>query len=73
MAGACPLCKTGQTRRPAAGQDDENSMSGLITLLVVLAAAVMLFWLRRPGKKRADSLGWMSDQWLAQHRASRPT
>jgi hypothetical protein len=41
--------------------------------LVTLAAVMILPRLRLPGGVDAHDLGWMSEQWLAEYRASRVT
>jgi hypothetical protein len=42
----------------------------IVVVVVVLIAAVILPRLRVPGGVNAAHLGWMSEQWLAEHRAS---
>jgi hypothetical protein len=44
----------------------------IIALLLALTAAVIIVRLRVPGGVNAAKLGWMSEQWLAEHRASHP-
>lgn len=41
--------------------------------LVTLAAVMILPRLRLAGGGDAQNLGWMSEQWLAEYRASRMT
>ncbi|HET9265882.1 MAG TPA: hypothetical protein VFO14_22720 [Vicinamibacterales bacterium] len=44
-----------------------------IGVLVTLTAA-MITWGARLSRRVSDaSLGWMSEQWLAEHRASNPS
>lgn len=40
---------------------------GVVTVLIVV---VILPRMRMPGGVNSAKLGWMSEQWLAQHRAS---
>ena len=40
---------------------------GIITSLI---AVVIIRTMRVPGGVNSDNLGWMSAQWLAEHRAS---
>ena len=44
----------------------------LLVIVALVAAAVCVFssGLRVPGGVIPNNLGWMSDQWLAEHRAS---
>lgn len=42
---------------------------GMLLSLAALAAVVLL---RVPGGVDAGTLGWMSEQWLAEYRASHP-
>ena len=41
-----------------------------IGVVIALVAVVEIPTMRVPGGKKAAALGWMSEQWLAQHRAS---
>jgi hypothetical protein len=41
--------------------------------VVVLIAGVVLRRRRMAGSVNGSSLGWMSEQWLAEHRATHPT
>jgi hypothetical protein len=41
-------------------------------LVMMLIAVVILPRMRVPGGVNPDHLGWMSEQWLAEHRASPP-
>lgn len=50
-----------------------TTMSLLIAILVGLAATVIAVRVRVPGGVNPARLGWMSEQWLAEHRASRPS
>jgi hypothetical protein len=38
--------------------------------VIVLIAVVTILRTRVPGGVNANTLGWMSDRWLAEHRAS---
>jgi hypothetical protein len=38
--------------------------------VIVLVAAVAILRMRVPGSEKAAPLGWMSERWLAEHRAS---
>jgi hypothetical protein len=42
----------------------------IIGALMTLAAVAINSRLRVPGGVNPSQLGWMSDQWLAEHRAS---
>jgi hypothetical protein len=42
---------------------------GFITLLAV----AILYKVRVPGGVNASNLGWVSEQWLAEYRASHPS
>ena len=44
----------------------------IIALLLGLTAAVIIVRLRVPGGANDAKLGWMSERWLAEHRASHP-
>jgi hypothetical protein len=44
-----------------------------IGLFATLAAAMTIVRVRVPGGLNAAQLGWMSEQWLAEQRASRPS
>jgi len=39
---------------------------------VIVIALVIIPRMRVPGGVNANTLGWMSEQWLAEHRASHP-
>jgi hypothetical protein len=45
-------------------------MLTILGVLISLAATAMLVKARQPG---AAHLGWISEQWLAEHRASHPS
>jgi hypothetical protein len=47
-----------------------NAMLFLVSVVIVLAAVVITPKVRVPGIGNAAPLGWMSPQWLAEHRAS---
>jgi hypothetical protein len=42
----------------------------IVGVVIVLAAVVIIPRMRVPGGVNAAHLGWMSEQWLAEHRAS---
>jgi hypothetical protein len=42
----------------------------IVGVVIVLIAIVGISWMRVPGGLNAANLGWMSEQWLAEHRAS---
>jgi hypothetical protein len=42
----------------------------IVGVVVVLLAVVVIPKMRVPGGVNASTLGWMSDKWLAEHRAS---
>jgi len=44
----------------------------IIGVLTTLTAMVIISRLRVPGGVNTAKLGWMSEQWLAEHRASHP-
>jgi hypothetical protein len=44
----------------------------IIGVVTVLVAVVIIPIMRVSGGVDAAHLGWMSDQWLAEHRAMRP-
>jgi hypothetical protein len=48
-------------------------MVTILGVLISLAATAMLVKARQPGALQATHLGWMSEQWLAEHRASHPS
>jgi hypothetical protein len=48
-------------------------MLPLLGVLVTLAAVLIVPRVRAAGNAHAVDLGWMSEQWLAEHRASRPS
>ena len=50
----------------------ENPMLFIVGLVIVSVAVVILPSLRVPGRVNDVPLGWMSEQWLAEHRASHP-
>lgn len=41
----------------------------IVGVVTVLAAVVIVPRMRVPGSANAAPLGWMSEQWLAEHRA----
>jgi hypothetical protein len=42
----------------------------IIGVVTVLVAGVIVPRMRLPGGVNSPNLGWMSEQWLAEHRAS---
>jgi hypothetical protein len=44
----------------------------IIGVLITATATVSVLCIRASGGVNADHLGWMSEQWLAEHRASQP-
>ena len=42
----------------------------ILGVVIVLVAVVIIPRMRLPGGANAAGLGWMSEQWLAEHRAS---
>ncbi len=47
-----------------------DHMLFIIGFLIMVTAMVIISRLRVPGGVNAAKLGWMSEQWLAEHRAS---
>ena len=47
-----------------------NPMLFIVGLVIVSATVVVYSRMRVPGGVNAAPLGWMSEQWLAEHRAS---
>jgi hypothetical protein len=47
-------------------------MLAIVGVLITLAATAMLK-ARMPGALQPAPFGWISEQWLAEHRASRPS
>ena len=48
----------------------ENHMLLIVGAVIVLSAVVIIPRMRVPDGVNASTLGWMSDKWLAEHRAS---
>jgi hypothetical protein len=48
----------------------ENLMLSILSVIIVLTAVVIILRMAVPGGVNAAKLGWMSEQWLAEHRAS---
>jgi hypothetical protein len=48
-------------------------MLTIVGVLITLAATAMLVKARQPGALQAAHFGWISEQWLAEHRASHPS
>ena len=42
----------------------------IVGVIIALVAVVILPRMRVPGGAKVADLGWMSEQWLAEHRAS---
>jgi hypothetical protein len=42
----------------------------IVGAVIVLIAVVIISRMRVPGGVNASTRGWMSDKWLAEHRAS---
>ena len=53
-------------RRPICG----DQMLFIVGLVMMLIAVVVIPGTRVPGGVNSANLGWMSEQWLAEHRAS---
>ncbi len=52
-------------------EDGANHMLFILGVVIVLIAVVVIIpRLRVPGGTDSANLGWMSEQWLAEHRAS---
>jgi hypothetical protein len=47
-----------------------DQMLFIVGLVMVLIAVVIIPRMRVPGGVNSANLGWMSEQWLAEHRAS---
>ncbi len=72
------MCRTAQTRTGKRGKIVQRPQTPVrpqhmlltIGVLVTVTAAVIIRKMRAAGDAKAKNLGWMSDQWLAEHRAS---
>jgi hypothetical protein len=42
----------------------------IVGVVIVLIAVLIIQRMRVPGGENSAGLGWMSEQWLAEHRAS---
>jgi len=42
----------------------------IVSLVIVSVTVVIILRMRVPGGVNAAPLGWMSEQWLAEHRAA---
>ena len=51
-------------------ESGENQMLFIIGVVIALIAVVIIPRMRVPGGVNSANLGWMSEQWLAEHRAS---
>ena len=78
-AGYKALCISAQTvslprARMAVGREDlagaQDHMLLIIGLVAALIAVVSIPRMRVSGAVNSANLGWMSQQWLAEHRAS---
>jgi hypothetical protein len=49
----------------------DNHMLFIVGLVMVLIGVVIIPRMRVPGGVNSANLGWISEQWLAEHRASR--
>jgi hypothetical protein len=77
------MCTTAQTRAAKTGRLVErerdlrlaaiNHMLLIIGVLVTAIAAALIYRARVPGGVNASQLGWVSERWLAEYRASHPT
>ena len=47
-----------------------SQMLFIVGLFTALIAVVGIPWMRVSGRVNAANLGWMSEQWMAEHRAS---
>jgi hypothetical protein len=45
-------------------------MQLIVGAVIVLTAVVVIRGIRMPGDVNLSTLGWMSEQWLAEYRAS---
>jgi hypothetical protein len=57
---------------PDDGVIDMLFIAGLVIVFVVLVAVVIIRRMLVPAGVKAAPHGWMSEQWLAEHRASHP-
>ena len=48
----------------------ENPMLFIVGVVIAFIAVVIIPRMRVPGGVNSANLGWMSEQWLAEHRAS---
>ena len=48
----------------------DNHMLFIVGVVMVLIGVVIIPRMRVPGGVNSTNLGWMSEQWLAEHRAS---
>jgi len=69
---ACQDRHTPRDTRLRRGTPDcgENHMLFIVGVVIVLIAVVFIPRTRVPGGVNSANLGWMSEQWLAEHRAS---
>jgi hypothetical protein len=60
-------------RHHGAGAGRITTMLFTIAFLVAVSAALIIHMARGAGRASQASLGWMSAQWLAEHRSSHPS
>jgi hypothetical protein len=48
----------------------DNHMLVIVGVIIVLTTVVIIPRMQVPGGVNSANLGWMSEQWLAEHRAS---
>ena len=63
-----PVCQDRYT--PGRSGCGAHHMLSIVGIVIGLIAVVIILRMRVPGGVNSDSLGWMSEQWLAEHRAS---
>jgi hypothetical protein len=59
-------------KRPDYGVIDMLFIVGLVIVFVVFVTVVIIRRMLVPAGVKAAPHGWMSEQWLAEHRASHP-
>ena len=55
----------------AVSRQIEDYMLLIVGAVIALSAVVIVARVRVPGGVNDGTLGWMSEQWLAEHRASK--
>ena len=63
-----PSCQDRYTRRRP--DCEENHMLFIVGVVIVSIAVVIIPRMRVPRRVNSPNLGWMSEQWLSEHRAS---